>query len=82
MQTISQVQLGKQGITNNFISTLESHFKNHENVKVCVLKSAGHDREKMKKYSDEILDELGKNYTSRIVGFTIFLKKWRRKVRL
>ncbi len=56
--SIGQIQLGKNGITENFISTLKNHFKNHQNVKVYVLKSAGHDRKKVKKYSDEILNEL------------------------
>ena len=75
---LSCVQLGKQGITDNFISTLESHFKNHGNVKICVLKSARESREKVKRYSEEILEKLGKNYTAKIIGFTINVKKWRK----
>ena len=75
------MNLGKNGITSNFIETLKDHFKNHENVKVSVLKSAGHDKEKVKKYSEEILKELGKKYTARAIGFTISLKKWKRIVR-
>jgi len=78
---LSCVQLGKQGITDNFISTLASHFKNHNNVKICVLKSAGHERGKVKKYSDEILERLGEKYTARVIGFTINVKKWRKAMR-
>ena len=81
MPNLSQTQLGKQGITDNFIETLKNHFKKHNNVKISVLKSAGHDREKVKKFSDEILERLGKNYTAKVIGFTIFVKKWRRAVR-
>ncbi|MCX6749558.1 MAG: YhbY family RNA-binding protein [Candidatus Pacearchaeota archaeon] len=81
MASFSYVQIGKNGITENFILTLNDHFKNHENIKVSVLKSAGHSKEAVKKYSDEILEKLGKNYTAKTIGFTIFLKKWRRKVR-
>jgi len=76
-----QMQLGKQGITENFISTLNGMFDNHQNVRVCVLKSAGHDKNKMKEYMEEILNKVGKKYTGRIIGFTIYLKKWRRVVR-
>ena len=47
---MSCVQLGKQGITENFIETLKTHFKNHGNVKICVLKSARSERDKIKKY--------------------------------
>ncbi len=81
MPNLSQTQLGKQGITENFIETLKNNFKKHNNVKISVLKSAGHDREKIKKFSDEILEKLGKNYTTKVIGFTIFVKKWRKAVR-
>ncbi len=75
--TQGQIQLGKNGITENFLATLQSHFKKHVNVKVIVLKSAGHEKEKVKEYSEKMLSKLGENYSSRIIGFTIFLKKWR-----
>jgi RNA-binding protein YhbY len=76
--TQSQIQLGKNKATKKFIETLRDHFRKHDIVKVSVLKSAGHDKEKIKEYSREILEKLGKNYTSKIVGFTIFIKKWRK----
>ena len=81
MPKIGQIQLGKQGISDNFIESLKNHFKNYQNVKVSVLKSAGHDKSKVKEYSKQILEKLGKNYTARIVGFTIVLKKWRQEIR-
>lgn len=76
-----QIQLGKNGITENFIETLKNHFNKHDNVKVGVLKSAGHHKELVKKYADEIIEKLGDRYTARVVGFTIFIKRWRRTVR-
>jgi len=77
----SQVQIGKNGVTVNFISTLENHFKNRQDVKVTVLKSARTEKEKIKEYREEILSKLGKTYSARIIGFSIFVKKWRREVR-
>ncbi len=77
----TEIQLGKMGITENFISTLKSHFKKHGNVRISVLKSAGHDKSKVKEYFEEILKKLGKNYTAKIIGFKIILKKWRRDMR-
>ncbi|HKZ33769.1 MAG TPA: YhbY family RNA-binding protein [Candidatus Nanoarchaeia archaeon] len=77
----SHIQLGKNGITENFIETLKDHFKNHENVKISVLKSAGHSKEAVRKYNEEILEKLGRRYTAKTVGFTIALKKWKRDVR-
>lgn len=76
--TQGQIQLGKQGITENFIITLKHHFNRHNNVKVHVLKSAERKKEKIKMYREEILEKLGKNYTAKIIGFTIFIKKWRK----
>ncbi len=81
MPKIGYIQLGKQGITDNFMETLKNHFKKHENVRISVLKSSGRDKNKMKEISEEILEKLGKNYTSRIIGFTIVLKKWRKDIR-
>ena len=77
----SAVQLGKNGVTENFLKTLHDHFRRHTSVKVSVLKGAGHEREKVRKYYEEILNGLGRNYTAKIVGFTISLRKWRKPVR-
>lgn len=76
-----EMQLGKNGITDNFIQKLKDTFEKHRNIRISVLKSAGHSKEKIKSYSEEILDKLGENYTSKIIGFKIILKKWRRKMR-
>ena len=74
----AEIQLGKNGITESFIQSLKHIFETHENVRLSVLKSAGHEKEKMKEYSEEILKQLGKSYTAKIIGFKIVLKKWRK----
>ena len=81
MGTIGQIQLGKQRITDNFIESIKNHFKNHQNLKISVLRSARDSKESVKKYYEEILERLGKDYTAKIIGFTIILKKWRKAVR-
>ena len=81
MPTIGNLQLGKQGVTENFLNGLRSQFNTRENIKISVLKTATRDKKELKKFSDEILEGLGKNYTSRIIGFTIVVKKWRKNVR-
>jgi RNA-binding protein YhbY len=77
----TEIQLGKKGITDNFVQTLKNHFEKRENVRISVLKSAGHNKEKVKEYSEELLEKLGKNYTAKIIGFKIILKKWRKAKR-
>jgi len=71
------IQLGKQGITPSFIENLKNQFKKYSNIRISVLKSARENKQSVKKYSEEILEQLGKNYTSRVIGFTLVLKKWR-----
>jgi len=78
---VSKVQLGKNGVTDNFIETLKSHFKKHSNVKISVLKSAGHEKETVKGYQEKIVKELGNNYTARTVGFVINIRRLRREAR-
>ncbi len=75
---IRQMQLGKQGITENFINSLKNQFKNSQVMKIYVLKSASRDREQIKQFRKELLEKLGKNYTGKIIGFTIILRKWRK----
>ena len=78
MPIIREIQLGKNGITENFICNLKHHFDTTKNVKISVLRSCCRDREELKKPNEEILGHLGNNYTSRIIGYTIVVKKWRR----
>jgi RNA-binding protein YhbY len=76
---IKELQIGKNKITENFIETLKTYFVKNKTVKISVLKSARESREDMKKISGELIEKLGKNYTIKIIGFTIILRKWRRE---
>ena len=81
MPTIRQIQLGKNGLTENFIGNIKHQFDNCKNLKISVLKSCCREKEELKKISEEILDKLGKTYTAKIIGYTIIVKKWRREMR-
>ncbi|NMB66633.1 YhbY family RNA-binding protein [Candidatus Woesearchaeota archaeon] len=76
--TSKEIQLGKSGLTENFIETLKGYFKKNDSVRISVLRSAGHERDKIKEYEQKLLKELGANYTSKTIGFKIILKKWRK----
>lgn len=75
---VAKIQIGKMGVTENFLKTLETYFMKHKNVKVSVLKAAREEREDTRKYADKILEHFGKKYTAKIIGHTIALKKWRK----
>lgn len=81
MPTIRQIQLGKNGLTEDFMSNLKHHFDTTKNVKISVLRNFCRDRKELKKIGEEVLEKLGKNYTLRIIGYTLVVKKWRREMR-
>ena len=78
---LATFQLGKTGITENFMETIRKSFKNRDNVKISVLQSFSRGREEVKETAEKICEELGKNFTHKIVGFTINIKKWRKAMR-
>jgi len=75
-----QMQLGKNGLTSTILEEIKKRFekRENENMKIHVLKAAREKREDVKKYADEIQKSLGDKFTHRVVGFSIFIKKWRR----
>lgn len=78
---IAEMQIGKNGLTDGTINWIENAFKTRMIVKINVLKSAGHTKEKVKEIAEEILKKLGRKYTARILGFVINLRKWKREVK-
>lgn len=78
MATIGKIQLGKQGLTDNFLKTLRDHFKKNKVVKISVLQSHCRDKKELKEISRKILDFLGGTFTCKCIGYTITIKKWRK----
>lgn len=72
------IQMGKAGLTKAFIKSLRKAFKYREIVKISVLRSSTRDREELQAMAKEICKALGENFTSKTIGFTIILKKWRK----
>lgn len=74
------IQLGKKGLTPDFIEDIERRLEKHRNasLKIHVLQSARESKKDVKKYAEEIISKLGEKYTYKTLGFTIFLKKWRK----
>ena len=80
MTSQSEIQIGKKGLTKEFLEDLKKRFENkiNMNVKIHVLQSARESKEDVKKYAEEIKNFLGEKFTYRIIGFSIFLNKWRK----
>ncbi|MEM4625335.1 MAG: hypothetical protein QXJ28_01010 [Candidatus Pacearchaeota archaeon] len=75
---LATFQVGKSGVSENLINSIKLNFKNSLNVRVVFLKSFSRDKDKIRSAAEEIVSYLGSNYTFKIVGFTIFIKKWRK----
>lgn len=78
---IKQIQLGKNGVTDNFIRTLKTYFQKVQTVKISVLKSARGDgkegKQLVNQYAQQIVEKLGEKFSARVIGFVITIKKWR-----
>jgi len=76
----SEIQLGKKGLTSSFLEDLKKRFakKVNMNLKIHVLKSARESKADIKKYAEEIKNFLGEKFTYKVIGFSIFLMKWRK----
>ena len=68
-------QIGKNGVTDNFILTLQNAFKNHKYARISVLKSAASEREKITEIAEQIIKRLDGRFNFRVIGFTIVLMK-------
>ena len=80
MTSESEIQLGKKGLTSEFLTDLKQRFEKYQNktIKIHVLKSARESKQDVKKYAEQIKEFLGEKFTYKIIGFSIFLKKWRK----
>jgi len=80
MALYQEIQLGKRGLTREFIQDIEKRLDKYKNasIKVHVLKSARESKKDIKKYAEEIIKALGSKYTYKTIGFSIFLRKWRK----
>ena len=78
MANMVKLQLGKSGLTSEFIENLKKIFANAEHVRIGMLKSSTRDKEEAKKWSRDIVSKLGKNFTYKLIGWTLVIRKWRR----
>lgn len=84
MTEILTIQFGKRGLTETFIESLAKTFKNHDLVKVSVLKGAFRNRKELENLGETLCSELkkkfSKDFTFKSIGYTIILKKWRKSL--
>ena len=78
----SKFQIGKNGITQGVIDSLNLNLKTRNQVRISVLKSTNRDREKIEGMADEITSKVNYHCNYRIIGFTIILRRQSEKIKL
>lgn len=68
-------QIGKRGLTDNFIETMRISFKTHKQLRISVLKAASPNKVKVKEIAEEISQKLPFPTKYRILGFTIIIRR-------
>ena len=80
MKPIKKFQIGKNGLTETVIEQLRNYFEKSgaEMVKVEILKSCCRDKKDAIKIGYGLVEGLGKNFTYKLVGYVLSVRKWRR----
>jgi len=81
MKQIKRIQLGKKGLTEEFINQARDLFKNEEIIKISILKSACRNKNDAEKLADNLMESLGKNFDYRLVGYVLTVRKFRKDIR-
>jgi RNA-binding protein YhbY len=66
-------QIGKNGLTEGVIQSLNLALKEHSRVRISVLKSSGRDKVTIKQMAESIRSKVVYDCDYRIIGFTIIL---------
>lgn len=81
LQETKKFQLGKKGLTEEFLNQIEITFKTCRKIKIDILRSACRDKEEAKEIASKIIEKLGKNFDYKLVGYVLTVMKFNRSVR-
>jgi len=81
MKSVRRLQLGKNGLTNEFIAQVRAVFEHAEVIKISILKSACRNKDDAKAMAEKLIDTLGKRFVYRLVGYVLTINKFKRDVR-
>ena len=81
MKQIKKLQMGKAGLSEAFVAQVKSIFETETLIKISILKSACRDKSDAKKIGADLVDELGKKYDYKLVGYVLTVIKYRKDQR-
>jgi len=75
---IKKIQMGKNGLTDEFMNQIKTLFEKERMIKVILLKSACRDKKMAEEISNKIIESLGPKYRTKIVGYVLTISKFRK----
>ncbi|MBT7706139.1 hypothetical protein HN747_01700 [archaeon] len=81
LSPIKRLQIGKNGLTPEFIDQVKVLFVKQKILKINILKSACRDKAEAEKMADELIEALGRKYKYKLVGYVITLLQFRKNQR-
>jgi RNA-binding protein YhbY len=77
-----RVQIGKHGLSEGIVENIAKGFKTRDLIRISILKSCSRNREEIRKMAEELSRKvskaINKPIATRIVGFTIIMRKLRK----
>lgn len=81
VKPIKTLQLGKNGLSEAFMLEIKKLFENEKMIKIQMLRSACRDKALAKDIAEKIVNELGKNFGFKIIGYALTISKFRKNLR-
>ncbi len=81
MKPIKRLQIGKNGLSPEFIEQVKRIFEKDKLVKISILKSACRDKKDAEEIAKELIGALGSKYDYKLVGYVITVIKFRKEQR-
>jgi RNA-binding protein YhbY len=81
MEKVIKLQVGKNGLTDEFIEQAKQCFEKTHFLKVHILKSACRGKEEAKKMADKLVESLGDKFNYKLIGYTLNIRKFRKTQR-
>ena len=81
MITEGKFQIGKNGLTQGVIDSLNLSLKAHNQIRVSLLKTATRDKNKIIEIAEEIILKAIYKCRYKIIGYTIILRKQSKKIK-
>lgn len=77
MKPVKKLQLGKKGLTPEFMAQVKSFFETERMIKVDILKSACRNRDEAREIGKKIVEELGPKFGFKLLGYVLTIIQFR-----